>query len=148
MSSRVKGHEDHTSQSIFHHGLIKLIISIVLQKEGKTWDFFLFWSGFQVNQEDQQTKKQADKGKVLVRKLGQKVKSEDKKEVKREEASEAVKDESEPKVFSADTKGQYTLFTEDKKQPMQHMAPVEDSNEVKAIVTEEVAVNEEEFQTQ
>ena len=48
MSSRVKGHEDHTSQSIFHHGLIKLIISTVLQKEGKTWDFFLFWSGFQV----------------------------------------------------------------------------------------------------
>ena len=115
MSSRVKGHEDHTSQSIFHHGLIKLIISTVLQKEGKTWDFFLFWSGFQVNQEDQQTKKQADKGKVLVRKLGQKVKSEDKKEVKLEEAPELVKDDSEPKVFSADTKGQYSLFTEDKK---------------------------------
>ena len=40
---------------------------------------------FQVKQEDQQTKKQVDKGKVLVRKLGQKVKSEDKKEVKLEE---------------------------------------------------------------
>ena len=116
MSSRVKGHEDHTSQSIFHHALIKLIISTVLQKEGKTWDFFLFWFGFQVNQENQQTKKQADKGKLLVRKLGQKLKSEDKKEVKQEEAPEpAVKDESEPKVFSAATKGQYSLFTEEKK---------------------------------
>jgi len=36
MSSRVRGHQDHTSQSIFHHGLIKLIISTVLQSEGKT----------------------------------------------------------------------------------------------------------------
>ena len=32
MSSRVKGHQDHTTQSIFHHGLIKLIISNALQK--------------------------------------------------------------------------------------------------------------------
>ena len=30
MSSRVKDHQDHTSQSIFHHGLIKLIISTAL----------------------------------------------------------------------------------------------------------------------
>ena len=52
MSSRVKGHHDHTSQSIFHHGLIKLIISTALQREGKTWDFFLFWSGFQIKQEE------------------------------------------------------------------------------------------------
>ena len=69
MSSRIKQHEDHTSQSIFHHGLIKLIISTVLQHEGKTWDFFLFWSGFQVKQEYQQPKRQADKGKVMMRKL-------------------------------------------------------------------------------
>ena len=39
ISNRVKGHIDHSSQSIFHHGLIKLIISTVLQAEGKTWDF-------------------------------------------------------------------------------------------------------------
>ena len=57
MSSRVKGHQDHTTQSIFHHGLIKLIISIDLQKEGKTWDYFIFWSSFQIKQEEQQTKK-------------------------------------------------------------------------------------------
>ena len=36
MSSKVKGHQDHTSPSIFHHGLIKLIISTALQREGKT----------------------------------------------------------------------------------------------------------------
>ena len=79
MSSRVKEHHDHTTQSIFHHGLIKLIISTILQREGKTWDYFLFWSGFQIKQEEQQTKKHVDKGKTLVRKLGQKIKSKDKK---------------------------------------------------------------------
>ena len=42
MSSRIKQHEYHTSQPIFHRGLIKLIISTVLQHEGKTWDFFYF----------------------------------------------------------------------------------------------------------
>ena len=53
MSSRVREHQDHTKQSIFHHGLIKLIISTVLQKKGKTWDYFLFWSRFQSEKEDQ-----------------------------------------------------------------------------------------------
>ena len=46
MSSRVKEHKDHTQQSIFHHGLIKLIICTMLQREGKTWYYFLFCSGF------------------------------------------------------------------------------------------------------
>ena len=88
MSGSIKEHQDDTAQSIFHHGLIKLIISTVLQSEGKTWDYFLFWSGFQIKQEEQQTKKHVDKGKTLVRKLGQKIKSEDKKEVKLEEVIE------------------------------------------------------------
>ena len=78
MSSRIKQHEGHTYQSIFHHGLIKLIISTVLQHEGKTWDFFLFWSGFHVKQEDQQPKRKTDKGKVMMTKLGLKPKLEDK----------------------------------------------------------------------
>ena len=53
MSSKVKEHQDHTKQSIFHHGLIKLIISIVLRKKENTWYYFLFWSGFQSEKEDQ-----------------------------------------------------------------------------------------------
>ena len=53
MSSRVREHQDHTKQSIFHHGLIKFIISTVLQKKGKNWDYFLFQSGFQSEKEDQ-----------------------------------------------------------------------------------------------
>ena len=32
MSSKVKEHQDHTKQSVFHHGLIKIVISTVLQK--------------------------------------------------------------------------------------------------------------------
>ena len=68
-----------------------MIISTVLQREGKTWDYFLFWSGFQIKQEEQSIKKHVDKGKTLVRKLGQKVKSEDKKDVKIEEVTEPSK---------------------------------------------------------
>ena len=35
ISCRVREHQDHTKQSIFHHGLIKLIISTILQKGEK-----------------------------------------------------------------------------------------------------------------
>ena len=73
MSSKVKENQDHTKQCIFHHGLIKLIISTVLQKKEKTWDYFLFWSGFQFAKEDQSRKRQLNKGHNLVKKLKKKV---------------------------------------------------------------------------
>ena len=73
MSCRVREHQDHTKQSIFHHGLIKLIISTVLQKREKTWDHFLFWSGFKPEQEEQSQKRQVDKGQTLIKKLRKKV---------------------------------------------------------------------------
>ena len=106
MSTRVKGHQDHTTQSIFLHGLIKLIISAALQREGKTWYFFLFWSGFQIKQEEQQTKKHVDKGKTLVRKLGQKIKSKD----KLEEVPEPSNAEYEHQQSSADNKFDRTMM--------------------------------------
>ena len=56
MSNRVKGHFDHTNQSVFHHGLIKLIICTVLQKKNRSWDHFLFWLGF-TNEQDDHVKK-------------------------------------------------------------------------------------------
>ena len=56
MSNRVNAHFDHTNQSVFHHGLIKLIIYTVLQKKNKSWDRFLFWAGF-TNEQDDQVKK-------------------------------------------------------------------------------------------
>ena len=73
MSNRVKEHQEHTKQSIFRHGLIKLIISTVLQKKEKTWDYFLFWYGFQSDKEYQSKKRQVDKAQNLVKKLKKKV---------------------------------------------------------------------------
>ena len=35
MLNRIKGHFDHTNQSVFHHGLIKLIICTDLKKKNK-----------------------------------------------------------------------------------------------------------------
>ena len=147
MSNRVKGHQDHTSQSIFHHGFIKFIISISLQREGKTWNYFLFWTGFQIKQEEQQTKKQVDKGKTLVRKLGQKIKFEDKKEIKLEEAPEPLKDDNEPQRFSAESKGKYSLCTQKEDQTVQDKEIAEAVMKEKiAIITEQIAIKEENIQ--
>ena len=80
MSDRVKGHKDHTQQSIFHHGLIKLIVNTVLQKKSRTWEHFLFWLGIQTQQENQRKKRQMNKHHCLVKRL------------KREIIDEMVKD--------------------------------------------------------
>ena len=56
---------------------------------------FPFLFGFQIKQEEQPTKKHVDKGKTLARKLGQKAKSEDKKEVKLKEETEPSKEDYE-----------------------------------------------------
>ena len=85
MSSGVKEHQDHTKQSMFHHGLIKLVIYTVLRKKEKTWDYFLFWSGFQTEKEEQSQKRQLNKGQNLVKKLKKRV------TVKNEEHSEPGK---------------------------------------------------------
>ena len=73
MSCRAREHQDHTKQPVFHHGLIKLIISIVLQKREKTWEHFLFWLGFKIEQEEQSQKRQVDKVQTLIKKLRKKV---------------------------------------------------------------------------
>ena len=83
-----------------------------------------------------------------MRKLGQKVKTEDKKEVKLEEVPEPLKDDNEPQMSSADIKGKYSLFTEKKEQPMQHLTPAEVFSKDKTAATEKVTVQEEEIQTQ
>ena len=145
MSSRVKEHQDHTTQSIFHHGLIKLIISTVLQKEGKTWDYFLFWSSFQIKQEEELIKKHVDKGQTLVRKLGQKVKFEDKKEFKLEEETKPSKADYEHQQPSADNKDKSSLFIKEEDQPVKNMAPAEAFSEEKTVVIEKIAVKEENF---
>ena len=50
-----------------------------------------------------------------MRKLGQKVKIEDKEEVKVEGASHPMEDDSKPQMSATDMKGKYSLFAEDKK---------------------------------
>ena len=87
MSCRVREHQNHTKQSVFHHGLIKLIIITILQKREKTWEHFIFWSGFKTDQEEQSQRRQVDKGKTLIKKLRKKVTVKDEENVKPEEAS-------------------------------------------------------------
>ena len=45
----------------------------MLQKKGKTWDYFLFWSGFQSEKEDQSKRRQVNKSHGLVKKLKKEV---------------------------------------------------------------------------
>ena len=90
MSSKIKEQDDHTSQSLFHHGLIKLIIITVLQHEGRNWDFFLFWSDIHPQREDQKPKRQTDKGKVMIKKLGHSLQSTSKDEIKVKKVIEQV----------------------------------------------------------
>ena len=85
----------------------------MLQYEGKTWDFFLFWSGFHVKQEDQQPKRQTDKGKVMMKKLGHKAKPADKEDVQIEKVAEQVKVDSKFKMSSVGTTGRYSLFSKE-----------------------------------
>ena len=48
METQLRNHPDHTSHSIFHHGLKKLLLLNELRKKSWTWLHFLFWSGFEV----------------------------------------------------------------------------------------------------
>ena len=48
MATKLQNHLDHASHSIFHHGLIKLLVLNKLRKRNWTWLHFLFWSGFEV----------------------------------------------------------------------------------------------------
>ena len=45
----------------------------MLQKKGKTQDYFLFWSGFQSEKEDQSKRRQVNKSQNLVKKLKKEV---------------------------------------------------------------------------
>ena len=70
MSNRIKGHSDHTNQSLFHHCLIKLITwCTVLQKENRSWDHFLFWSGFTIEQGDHVKKSLLNKQSGFVKRF-------------------------------------------------------------------------------
>jgi hypothetical protein len=46
MASKVQAKPQKASSSLFHHGLIKLIVLEELNKRNKTWDYLLFWGEF------------------------------------------------------------------------------------------------------
>ena len=48
MAVRVKINPYHTPHSVFHHGLIKLLIVKELENKEWTWTHFLLWSSFKV----------------------------------------------------------------------------------------------------
>ena len=58
---RVRNHPDHTSHSVFHHGLIKLLITTELEKNNKSWQNFIFFYGFepetQMHNDDKEIRK-------------------------------------------------------------------------------------------
>ena len=84
----------------------------MLQHEGRSWDFFLFWSDVHPQQEDQQPKKQTDKGKVMMKKLGHTAKPADKDDVKAKKVAKQVKVDSQFKISSDCPKSRYSLFAE------------------------------------
>ena len=49
MISRVQGLPEHTARSVYHQGLIKLLILSQLHKEGRTWESLLTELGFKEN---------------------------------------------------------------------------------------------------
>ena len=152
MASKIKEQDDHTSQSLFHHGLIKLIITTVLQHEGRNWDFFLFWSDIHPQREDQQPRRQTDKGKVMIKKLGYSVPSTSKDEIKAkkvtEQVSEHAKEDSQFKVVSEYPKAKYSLFADEDVQPglTVHMEKAATLEQARTVDEEGTATHEEELQ--
>ena len=57
MSAKVKNDLDYTSHSVFHHGLIKLLIDKELEKRACSWSHFLFWSSFSTGEKQGKKRK-------------------------------------------------------------------------------------------
>ena len=49
MITWVQGHPEHTSRSVYHQGLIKLLLVSQLYREGQTWESLLSKLGFEEN---------------------------------------------------------------------------------------------------
>ena len=56
MIARIHTHQEHIVCSLFHQGLIKMLIVFHLKKKGKTWEKFLFVSGFDVEKQKEEVK--------------------------------------------------------------------------------------------
>ena len=51
MTSTYQTNVGDKSRSLFHHGLIKILVSCRLEELGETWDSFLVRNGFSANEE-------------------------------------------------------------------------------------------------
>ena len=51
MASTYQSNVGDKNRSLFHHGLIKILLSSRLEELGQTWDSFLVRNGFGVNEE-------------------------------------------------------------------------------------------------
>ena len=89
-----------------------------------------------------------DKGQTLIRKLGKKVQTENKKDVKLERVTKPSKEDYEPQQLSADSKGKILLFIKKEDQPVQNRAPAENLMDEKIVDIEKVAVEEENTKVQ
>ena len=49
MHVRAHNYPSSSSSNMFHHGLIKLLITQELGKVERSWSHFIFWGGFKVN---------------------------------------------------------------------------------------------------
>ena len=56
MIARIHTHEEQIVRYIFHWGLINLLIVFHLKKKGKTWEDFLFVSGFKAEKQNKEGK--------------------------------------------------------------------------------------------
>ena len=56
MIARNHSHQERTVHSLFHQGLIKLLVVFHLKKKGKTWEDFLFVSGFEAEKQKEEGK--------------------------------------------------------------------------------------------
>ena len=89
-----------------------------------------------------------DKGQTLIIKLGKKFKSEDKKCVKIEEMTKPLKRDIDSQQPSIDSKGKGLLIIEKETQLVQIKVPAEAIIDEKIVVTEKVAVKEEDAKVQ
>ena len=67
MVTWVQAHPEHTARSVYHHGLIKLLLISQLNREGWTWESFLSELGFE--------EKTKEKGKRVTEDLNQQMKN-------------------------------------------------------------------------
>ena len=65
MIAKVQNHPAHTARSVYHQGIIKLLILIQLQKEEITWGSLLIELGFSDNPKE--------KGKKMIDDANQQV---------------------------------------------------------------------------